>query len=151
VGNQIEPDRPQAVVPAGETTPVVPDEVDLDLLSAGIRADATDTDSFFRVLATKLADALGDRVQIKREGGLFKRDKPAIGITVDLSTNAGVVLEAVRKGSGIQCTVSKPVRGIVISSKPVGLPEWLDSLAKALADEARQSQQTWATLHGLLA
>jgi hypothetical protein len=151
VGNEIEPDRPQAVVPASDAVPVPADEVDLDQLSAAIRADATDTDSFFRVLASKLADALGDRVQIRREGGLFKRDRPAVAIKVDLATNAGVVLEAIRKGSGIECTVNRPVRGIVISSKPVALPEWLDNLAKALADEARQSEKTWAALHGLLA
>jgi hypothetical protein len=127
------------------------DVVDLDQLSAVIRADATDTDSFFRVLATKLADALGERVQIRREGGMFKRDKAAVGISVDLANGAGVVLEANRKGNGIECTVSRPVRGIVISSKPVSLAEWLDSLAQALAKEAQQSEQTWAALHGLLA
>lgn len=129
----------------------VPGEVDLDQLSAAIRADASDTDSFFRVLATKLADALGERVVIKREGGLFKRDKPAVGIRIDLASGAGLVLEANRKSGGIDCVVSRPVRGIVVSSKQVSLPEWVDSLAKALADEARQSEQTWAALHGLLA
>jgi hypothetical protein len=129
----------------------VESEIDLDQLSAVIRADASDTDSFFRVLAQKLADALGERVVIKRDGGLFKRDKPAVGITVDLATGAGVVLEANRKGGGIDCVVSRPVRGIVVSSKQVSLAEWLDSLAKALAAEANQSEQTWAALHGLLA
>jgi hypothetical protein len=130
---------------------LVESEIDLDQLSAVIRADASDTDSFFRVLAKKLADALGDRVVIKRDGGLFKRDKPAVGITVDLATGAGLVLEANRKGGGIDCVVSRPVRGIVVSSKQVSLAEWLDSLAKALAAEANQSEQTWAALHGLLA
>jgi hypothetical protein len=127
-----------------------PGDVDIDQLSAAIRADASDTDSFFRVLAQKLADALGDRVVIRREGGLFKREKPAVGITVDLASGAGIVLEANRKGGGIDCTVNKPVRGIVISSKEVTLAEWVDSLAKALAEEAHQSQQTWSALHGLL-
>jgi hypothetical protein len=141
LGNEIEPSEEQGLTP----------DLDMDQLSASIRADASDTDSFFRVLAAKLADALGERVQIKKEGGLFKKDKATVGITIDLSTGAGVVLEAVRKGSGIECTVSRPVRGIVISSKPCSLPEWIDSLARALADEAKQSQQTWAALHGLLA
>ena len=62
-----------------------------------------------------------------------------------------MVLEATRKGGGVECMVSRPVRGIVVSSKPVTLPEWLDSLARALAAEAKQSEQTWAALHGLLA
>jgi hypothetical protein len=133
------------------TASLVSGDLDLDQLSAVIRADATDTDSFFRVLASKLADALGERVAIKREGGLFKRDKPAVGITIDLASGAGIVLEANRKGGAIDCIVSRPVRGIVVSSKQVSLPEWVDSLSKALADEARQSEKTWAALHGLLA
>jgi hypothetical protein len=155
VGNEIEPDLTPpdgSVVPAPEAlVPSPTDNLEFDQLSAAIRADATDTDSFFRVLALKLADALGERVSIKREGGLFKRDRPAVGITVDLATGAGVVLEATRKGGNVECVVSRPVRGIIVSSKPVSLPEWLDNLAKALAEEARQSEQTWAALHGLLA
>jgi hypothetical protein len=152
VGNEIEPDRSNDVVATGDAaSPPGADNLEFDQLSAAIRADASDTDSFFRVLASKLADALGDRVRIKREGGLFKRDRPAVGITVDLATGAGVVLDATRKGSGIECTVSRPVRGIIVSSKPVSLPEWLDTLARALATEAQQSEQTWAALHGLLA
>ena len=152
MGNEIEPDRSKDVVATGDAAPPPgADNLEFDQLSAAIRADASDTDSFFRVLASKLADALGDRVQIKREGGLFKRDRPAVGITVDLATGAGVVLEAARKGGGVECTVSRPVRGIIVSSKPVSLPEWLDTLARALATEAQQSEQTWAALHGLLA
>jgi hypothetical protein len=153
VGNEIEPDPSREVNQA--TGDVVPapgvDNLEFDQLSAAIRADASDTDSFFRVLASKLADALGDRVQIKREGGLFKRERAATGINVDLSTGAGLVLAANRKGSSIECTVSRPVRGIVISSKPVTLPEWIEALARALAAEAQQSEQTWEALHGLLA
>jgi len=165
VGNEIEPEHSGGLTPAGDNAPIptlsgpsdpsgsdpTAGDLDLDLLSASIRADASDTDSFFRVLASKLADALGDKVQIKREGGMFKRDRAAIGITVDLATGAGVVLEATRKGSSIECMVNRPVRGIVVSSKPVSLAEWIDSLTRALADEARHSAQTWKALHGMLA
>ena len=152
VGNEIEPDPSRDLAATGEVAPQPgADNLEFDQLSAAIRADASDTDTFFRVLASKLADALGDRVLIRREGGLFKRDRAAVGITVDLSTGAGMVLEATRKGGGIECTVNRPVRGIVISSKPVALPEWIDSLARALATEAQHSEQTWAALHGLLA
>jgi hypothetical protein len=146
VGTEIEAGEGGAMEPREPE----PGYLDIDQLSAAIRADASDTDSFFRVLASKLADALGERVVIRREGGLFKREKPAVGITVDLASGAGVVLEANRKGGGIDCLVNKPVHGIVISSKQVSLAEWVDSLAKALAEEARQSQQTWSALHGLL-
>jgi hypothetical protein len=165
VANEIEPENLAGLAPADATSPIpspsdVPapsdldptaGDLDLDLLSASIRADAADTDSFFKVLASKLADALGERVQIKREGGMFKRDKAAVGITVDLAAGAGVVLEATRKGGSVECVVNRPVRGIVVSSKPVSLAEWIDSLTRALADEARHSEQTWKALHGMLA
>jgi hypothetical protein len=157
VGNEMEPEGLGGLTPADSTAPIPSPadpsvgDLDMDLLSASIRADAADTDSFFSVLASKLHDALGDKVQIKREGGLFKRDKAAVGISVDLATGAGVVLEATRKGSTIECMVNRPVRGIVVSSKPCSLPEWIDSLTKALADEARHSAQTWKALHGMLA
>jgi hypothetical protein len=157
VANEIEPENLAGLAPADATSPIPSPadpsagDLDLDLLSASIRADAADTDSFFKVLASKLADALGEKVQIKREGGMFKRDKAAVGITVDLATGAGVVLEATRKGGSIECVVNRPVRGIVVSSKPVSLAEWIDSLTRALADEARHSEQTWKALHGMLA
>ena len=157
MGNDIEPEDLGGLTPTGSAAPIPSPadpsagDLDMDLLSASIRADAADTGSFFSVLATKLQDALGDKVQIRREGGLFKRDKAAVGISIDLATGAGVVLEAARKGSTIECTVNRPVRGIVVSSKPCSLPDWIDSLSRALADEARHSAQTWKALHGMLA
>jgi hypothetical protein len=30
------------------------------------------------------------------------------------------------------------------------MPEWIEELVAALADEAKRSQQTWNALHGLL-
>lgn len=124
--------------------------LDLDLISASIRADSSDADSFFQVLASKLSDALAGRVEVQRERGLFKKDKPASGITIDLSAAAGVVLGATRQAHGITCTVSRPVRGIVVSSKQVPMAEWIDTLVQGLALEAQANSETWNALHGLL-
>jgi hypothetical protein len=122
-----------------------------DMVAASIRADASDTETFFRVLVAKMSDALGDRVTIKRSGGLLKRDRPVVGVEMDL-TNAGegIVLAASRDHNGIACTVVRRVRGIALSTKPVTMPEWIEELVAALADEAKKSQQTWSALHGLL-
>ena len=69
--------------------------LDFDLLAASLRADAVDAETFFRVLAAKLADALGDRVTLERAKGLRKKDRPATGLVVDLtSAGAGAVLSA---------------------------------------------------------
>lgn len=134
--------------PEGED--VVPEG--FDLVAAQVRADAADTDTFFKVLASKLSDALGERVKIERAGGLLKREKQVVGVELDLtSAGAGTVLSARRERGGVvSCTVARRVRGIVLSSKPVSMSEWVEELVGALGDEAKRSAQTWSALHGLL-
>jgi hypothetical protein len=122
-----------------------------DMVAASIRADAADMESFFRVLVAKMADALGDRVTVKRSGGILKRDRPVVGVEMDLtSAGAGVVLAAQREHNAIACTVVRRVRGIALSTKQVSMPEWIEELVTALGEEAKRSQQTWSALHGLL-
>jgi hypothetical protein len=122
-----------------------------DMVAASIRADASDTETFFRVLVSKMVDALGDRVTVKRSGGLLKRDRPVTAVEMDLtSAGQGVVLTAQREHDAITCTVVRRVRGIALSTKQVSMPEWIEELVAALADEAKRSQQTWSALHGLL-
>lgn len=122
-----------------------------DMVAASIRADASDLETFFRVLVAKMSDALGDRVTVKRSGGLLKRDRPVTGVEMDLTTGGGgVVLTASRDHNAISCTVARRVRGISLSTKEVPMSEWIDELVAALAEEAKRSQQTWSSLHGLL-
>jgi hypothetical protein len=122
-----------------------------DMIAASIRADGSDTDTFFRVLVAKMSDALGDRVSVKRSGGLLKRDRPVTGVEMDL-TNAGkgVLLAAAREHGAITCTVARRVGGIALSTKQVSMSEWIEELVAALAEEAKRSQQTWSALHGML-
>jgi len=121
------------------------------MVAASIRADAADTETFFRVLVTKMADALGDRVTVKRSGGILKRDRPVTGVEMDLTSGGGgIVLAASRDHNTIMCTVVRRVRGIALSTKQVSMSEWIDELVSALAEEAKKSQQTWNALHGLL-
>ncbi len=136
MGEEIEPQR----------------EESFDLVAAQVRANAADTGTFFRVLASELAQALGDRVKLERSGGLLKRDRPVTGIELDLTgAGAGTILSARReKGGVVACTVARRVRGIVLSTKQVSMSEWVEELVSALGDEARRSEQTWKALHGLL-
>jgi hypothetical protein len=121
------------------------------MVAASIRADAADAETFFRVLVTKMSDALGDRVTVKRSGGLLKRDRPVTAVEMDLtSAGAGLVLAASREHNAITCTVARRVRGISLSTKEVSMPEWIEELVSALGEEAKKSQQTWSALHGLL-
>ncbi len=126
--------------------------LDVELLSAQLRADAADTDTFFAVLATKLAGALGERVRLDRRGrGLRRRDPEVIAIEVDLTdADGGLVLRAQRQTTGVQCTAARPVRGIVLSNRPVSMGEWVDLLVGTLADRAARSGQARDALSGLL-
>ena len=97
------------------------------------------------------ADALGDRVTVRRSGGPFKRERPVTGVDMDLtSAGAGVMLSAKREHDSIDCTVARKVRGIVLSTRQVPMTEWIEELVSALAEEAARSEQTWKALHGLL-
>jgi hypothetical protein len=122
-----------------------------DMVAASIRADAADTDTFFRVLVAKLRDALGDRVTVSRAGGLIKRDRPVTGVSMDLThSGEGMVLAAERDRGDISCTVVRRVRGIALSTKQVAMQEWIEQLVAALAEEAKRSEQTSRALNGLL-
>lgn len=131
-----------------------PDEPGLavDLLAAQLRADAGDTETFFAVLVAKLRDALGERVRVQQAGrGLRRRPAAVTGVEVDLTdAGEGLVLRAERVASGVQCSVARPVRGIVLSNRPLPMAEWLDLLVKGLAEQAGRSQQTRDALGGLL-
>jgi hypothetical protein len=120
---------------------------DLDMVAASLRADAADTDSFFEVLGMKLADALGERVTLEREGGLFRKEKKVNRIVVVLGDLA---FEASRGKGSIQCDMRKRVRGIVLSSESLDLDTWLLRLATKLAQEADQSASARAALANLL-
>lgn len=121
------------------------------MVAASIRADASDTETFFRVLVAKMADALGDRVSVHRAGGLRKRDRPVVGMELDLTSGGGgVVLSAARDHDDIACTVVRRVRGIALSTRQVSMSEWIEELVSALSEAAQRSEQTWSALHGLL-
>jgi len=125
--------------------PVDPSE--LDLVSAALRADMGDLDTYFQVLSAKLVDSLGPMVTVEREGGLFHREHPARRITVDAGEQRFV---AERQKGRLHCTIADSVRGIVLRTREVGVEEWLDGLAHHLTDAARRSAGARAALDNLL-
>jgi hypothetical protein len=141
--------------PGADLEPSPPSGVEgasgFDMVAASIRADASDSDTFFRVLVAKLRDALGDRVTVNRAGGRLKRDRPVTGVSMDLThSGEGMVLVAERDRGDICCTVVRQVRGIALSTRQVAMQEWIEQLVAALAEEAKRSEQTSRALHGLL-
>lgn len=147
-------DLPSAMPPAA--SPRVPGAPDpdvewgastVDVLSAALRADAADTDTFFQVLAAKLADALGERVRLERGGGRIRKDPRVKRVEVRLGDE---LLQAERDGGSVRCSVKREVRGIVLRTEQVALDQWLAALAAKLSEEAGRSAATRAALEGLL-
>lgn len=138
----------QQVEPAGDGLP----GPEVDMLAAQLRADAGDTDTFFTVLVDKLRDALGGRVTVQQRGRGMRRRAPEItAVAVDLTeAGDGVLLRAERLSSGIRCTAARPVRGIVVSNRPVSMAEWLQMLATGLSEQAGRSEATRQALGELL-
>lgn len=136
--------------PGGSGAP--DDAFDVDMLAAQIRLDASDNDTFFAVLAVKLQDALGARVTTKQHGGGLRRKPVQItAVEVDLTeAGDGMVLRAERRSTGVECSVARHVRGVVLSNRPVPVAEWIDSLVKALAEQAKRSEQARNALGGML-
>jgi len=130
------------------------DDFDVDLLAAQIRADSSDTDTFFAVLAMKLSDALGTRVRLQQSGRghvLRRKDPQVTAIEVDLTeAGDGLVLRAERQSTGVQCSIARPVRGVVLSNRPVPIAEWIEALVRALAEQAQRSEQARDALGGML-
>ncbi|MGH9069924.1 MAG: hypothetical protein ACRDX8_01845 [Acidimicrobiales bacterium] len=120
---------------------------DLDMLTAALRADGSDNDTFFEVLSEKLSSALGERVSLSRGGGFRKRDHPVRSITVEVGDHT---LVATRDKGRISCVDRKSVRGIVLRTDQLDFDAWLATLAGVLADEAKSSSATRAALSSLL-
>jgi hypothetical protein len=122
--------------------------VDIDLLAASLRSDATDVGAFAESLAAKLEEALPGRTKVKRaRRGMFG-PKAVQAIVVDCGSER---LELTRSGADeVQTRRSRLSGGIVLKSETVDTDEWLLALGQALASEAQQSAQTRQALERLL-
>ena len=58
------------------------DPLDLELATTALLADSHDVRTLLKLLARQLAGTLGDRVQIRREGGLLRRSEEVKSLSV---------------------------------------------------------------------
>jgi len=123
------------------------DPLTFDLLAASIRADAADLGLFLDILATKLEGALPDMVDVRREGGLFRRSRPVQSLTVGIGDHR---YELHRHGHRLHASVALRARGITLRTDEKPLDEWIDVLSRDLADHARASSDARAALSRLL-
>jgi hypothetical protein len=121
--------------------------LDLDLIAASLRTDASDLGAFVESLAVKLEDVLpaGARVERRRDG--FRGPKRVHRIAVDAD---GLRFEMRAHNGDIEARCSRLSGGIVLKSETVDVNAWLGALGEALAAEAQRSQTTRQALERLL-
>jgi len=124
------------------------DDDEFELVAASLRADASDLAAFVEALAVKLGQALPWYTRVhRRSTSLLSKSKRGdrIGVTVG---EEQYVLNSDR--GAIDARRATTVRGIVLKSEPVALDQWIDGLARAIAADARQSEQGRSALERLL-
>lgn len=120
--------------------------LDLDLLASSLRADDGDVRVLLRALVTRLADALGNRLEVERTGR-FRKSEEIRRVSIKLGEDQ---LDAVVDRGSLECTISRSSGGIRIRSTKVTIDEWLRRLLGALRDEAATTQATRLALESLV-
>jgi hypothetical protein len=122
-------------------------DLDIDLVTASLRADAGDLSAFVEALATKLEQTLPQATAVeRRRDGMFG-PKRVRRIAVDAG---GQRLELRADGASVQTLCARLSGGIVLKNEDVPTDAWLRLLGEALADQARHSQTTRLALERLL-
>src|SRR3954454_14176273 len=129
-------ERSRPTGPAGTVAPVA-DAPDLDLLSASLRADATDTTAFLEALAARLEGALPDRVDVQRKGSLFGA-KRVRRIAVRLGDTH---YEIEGEGGTAVARRRNVVRGIALKTEELSVEAWIDALSADLLALAQTSER----------
>ncbi|HEX5192670.1 MAG TPA: hypothetical protein VFW09_07690 [Solirubrobacteraceae bacterium] len=120
--------------------------LDIELVTASLRADASDLGAFVEALAVKLEQALPNGVRVDRRGGLFGAKKVR-----QISVDAGDTrLRLDRDGAAVDTSRARLSGGIVLKTERVEIDEWLRELGRALAEQARRSAVTREALERML-
>ena len=120
--------------------------LDIELVTASLRADASDLGAFVEALAVKLEQALPNGVQVDRRGGLFGAKKVR-QISVDTGDTR---LRLDRDGAAVDTSRARMSGGIVLKTERIDMDEWLRELGRALAEQARRSAVTREALERML-
>jgi hypothetical protein len=125
------------------------DAADVELLAASLRASSSDLSAFVEVLADKLEDALPGRVKVGRRPTRFLGKQKRVE-RLECELGGQRYLLAARDGV-VEARRATAVRGVVLKTEELPLEEWLDALARDLAEEARTSESAQLALQRLLA
>lgn len=126
----------------------LPEPLQVDMLAASLRADATDLKAFMEALANKLEGALPSSTVVTRQNKLFAREHPVKEVVVMLGDYQYRIFYEPPKP--LLTLRAKTVRGIVLKTEQLRMDQWIDALAGDLAQEAMQSAQAHAALERFL-
>jgi len=123
------------------------DSYDLALAASSLRASSTDLHALLRSLSELLSDALGDRLEVERAGGLFRKSDKIASVRVTLS---GDQFDAVVDGTTVRCSVGHFSGGIKIRSENVAMEDWLVRLLGELKKEAANNSAAQQALENIV-
>lgn len=123
------------------------DAYDLDLATASLLSDGNDIEMLLRVLVNQLTEALGDRLSVEREGGMFRKSDKIKAVDVTLGSD-GYRAE-VHKGQ-VTATIGHSSGGIRIRSERVSMDQWVRRLLESLRAEAAHSQTARQALENIV-
>jgi|SRR5579859_550640 len=121
---------------------------EFDLGAAWLRRANGDIKAFFEGLAVRLESALPGQVEVERKkDGLFSRDSHAVRITVSLENYTySLAIDHNR----LTAARAKAVRGIVIKSESIAVPDWLAALSREIHALGEQAGAAHTVLHDFL-
>ncbi|MGW4686623.1 hypothetical protein ACWEPM_17220 [Streptomyces sp. NPDC004244] len=127
-------------------------ERDVASLAAALRRDSADLDLYVRVLSANLADSLpAGAVRVGRRRSVADRLAGREGSVAEVDVVLGEQRLSLRVDRGrVTGEISHEVRGIVLSRRPVGVDEWIDALARSLAEEAASNARAREAIERLL-
>ena len=126
--------------------------MDVELLAAALRQDSADLDVYAKVLSVNPVESLPQgAVQVERKRSMSDRVAGREGTVTSLDVAIGDVRLSLRLDRGRTIgEICKEVRGVVLSRQQVGLDEWIEALARGLADSAASSARAREALQRYL-
>jgi len=120
---------------------------DLALAAASLRSNNSDIHLLLKALCAQLADALNERLVVRRGRGLVRKSEVITGVTISMGDEQ---FEASVEGSSLRCSIGHLSGGIRIRSENPGVDEWVTKLLGALRDEAAHSDTARRALENLV-
>jgi hypothetical protein len=126
---------------------VTDDAFDLELATTTLLGENKDVKTLLKVLVSQLAEPLGERLRVERQGGFLRKSDDVRSIRVGLQDED---FEATLKGGSVECTIGHSSGGIRIRSQKVGMDVWLRRLLGSLQAEAEHSQAARLALENVV-